>query len=62
MTTADYGYLRLRRADYAKIDIERWAEFVREQKERWSDVFIYFKHEEAGMGPKFAKQMIEIVT
>jgi uncharacterized protein YecE (DUF72 family) len=57
VVTADYGYLRLRRADYAKIDIERWTEFVREQKEKWSDAFVYFKHEEAGMGPKFAKQM-----
>src|SRR5437763_5302894 len=30
--TANYGYLRLRREDYRKIDIERWAGFVREQK------------------------------
>ena len=62
ITTADYGYLRLRRADYTKIDIERWTEFVREQKERWSDAFVYFKHEEAGAGPKFAKQMIELLA
>jgi uncharacterized protein YecE (DUF72 family) len=59
--TADYGYLRLRREDYAKIDVERWAAFVREQKERWSDVYIYFKHEEAGIGPKLAKQLKEIL-
>jgi uncharacterized protein YecE (DUF72 family) len=62
ITTADYGYLRLRRADYTKIDIERWTEFVREQKEKWSDAFVYFKHEEAGAGPKFAKQMIELLA
>jgi uncharacterized protein YecE (DUF72 family) len=59
--TTDWGYLRLRREDYAKIDIERWAEFAREQKERWSDVFIYFKHEEAGIGPELAKQMMELL-
>ena len=62
VTTADYGYLRLRREDYARTDIERWAEFVREQSGRWSDIFIYFKHEEAGIGPKLAKQMIEILA
>ena len=59
--TADWGYLRLRREDYGKIDIERWVEFVREQKERWSDAYIYFKHEEAGIGPKLAKQMMELL-
>jgi uncharacterized protein YecE (DUF72 family) len=62
VVTADYGYLRLRRADYTKIDIERWAEFVREQNDRWKDAFIYFKHEEAGAGPKFAKQMMEMLS
>jgi uncharacterized protein YecE (DUF72 family) len=62
VTTADYGYLRLRREDYARTDIERWAEFVREQSERWSDVFMYFKHEEAGIGPKLAKQIMEILA
>ena len=62
VATADYGYLRLRREDYAKTDVERWSEFAREQTGRWSDVFIYFKHEEAGIGPKLAKQMIEILA
>lgn len=60
--TADWGYLRLRREDYGKIDIERWAEFVREQKEHWSDAFIYFKHEEAGIGPKLGKEMQELLA
>ncbi len=57
--TADYGYLRLRREDYERIDIERWAKFVEEQEENWRDVFVYFKHEESGIGPKLATQMIE---
>jgi len=59
--TADYGYLRLRCEDYEKIDIERWAKFVRQQNNRWSDAFVYFKHEEAGIGPKLAKQMMELL-
>ena len=61
VATSDWGYVRLRREDYAKIDIERWGNFVREQKERWSDAYIYFKHEEAGIGPKLAKQMMELL-
>jgi uncharacterized protein YecE (DUF72 family) len=59
--TADYGYLRLRREDYQKIDIERWAQFVSEQKSNWQDAFVYFKHEESGIGPKLAQQMMQLV-
>ncbi len=60
VSTANWGYLRLRREDYSKIDIERWVEFVRAQH-GWDDVFIYFKHEEAGIGPKLAAQMMELL-
>ena len=61
MATADYGYLRLRREDYGKIDIERWANFVREHSKDWKDVFVYFKHEESGIGPKLAAEMVKIL-
>jgi uncharacterized protein YecE (DUF72 family) len=60
VSTGDYGYLRLRREDYRKIDVEQWVDFVRTQA-GWNDVFIYFKHEEAGIGPKLARQMIEML-
>jgi uncharacterized protein YecE (DUF72 family) len=60
--TADYGYLRLRREDYMKADVEQWAEFVREQKSNWQEAFVYFKHEESGIGPKLARQMIELLS
>jgi uncharacterized protein YecE (DUF72 family) len=59
--TADYGYLRLRREDYATEDVVRWTNFVREHSERWTDAFVYFKHEEAGIGPKLARQMIDLL-
>jgi uncharacterized protein YecE (DUF72 family) len=61
-TTADYGYLRLRREDYAKADIEWWADFIREQRANWTDAFVYFKHEESGIGPKLAQQMMELLA
>lgn len=59
--TADYGYLRLRREDYKKTDIEHWVKFVREQESNWRNAFVYFKHEESGIGPKLAKQMTEML-
>ena len=59
--TANYGYLRLRREDYQRIDVERWAKFVREQEPDWQHVFVYFKHEESGIGPKLAQQMMQLL-
>lgn len=56
--TADFGYFRLRREDYTGKDIARWAGVVAEQRARQEDIYVYFKHEEAGVGPKFAKQFL----
>ncbi len=61
VATADYGYLRLRREDYQAADVARWAETITAQKANWSDAFIYFKHEESGIGPKLATQLAELL-
>ena len=60
--TANWGYLRLRREDYTKNNVESWADFVREQDSNWKDAFIYFKHEESGIWPKLARQMTELLA
>lgn len=57
VATADFGYFRLRREDYTRAKIQRWAGWIGEQSARWSEAFIYFKHEERAVGPKFARQM-----
>jgi len=57
IATADFGYLRLRREDYTPAQVKRWAGFIVEQRSKWSDACIYFKHEERAVGPEFAKQM-----
>ncbi len=57
--TANFGYLRLRREDYGSEDITRWSETLRSHASKWSDAFVYFKHEEQGMGPKLATKLIE---
>jgi len=55
IATTDFGYLRLRREDYSSRTLARWAEFVRSQA-GWREAFVYFKHEETGVGPKFAQR------
>jgi uncharacterized protein YecE (DUF72 family) len=62
VATADYGYLRLRREDYQAADVARWAETINTQKDVWSDAFVYFKHEESGIGPKLATQLMGLLS
>ena len=60
IVTANFGYLRLRREDYTADDVSRWAGVVQKHEADWSDAFVYFKHEESGIGPKLAAQMLEL--
>jgi uncharacterized protein YecE (DUF72 family) len=59
VATADWGYLRLRRAEYTDEDLRDWARRVQEQD--WRDVFVFFKHEEEGRGPALAKRFGECI-
>lgn len=57
--TADYAYFRLRDEGYVPADIGRWADVIRERTSGCRDVYVYFKHEEEGKGPEFARMLIE---
>jgi uncharacterized protein YecE (DUF72 family) len=50
--TASWGYMRLRRAEYAAAELEAWA--ARVQRQAWSEAYVFFKHEDEGKGPRFA--------
>ncbi|MEM6274819.1 MAG: DUF72 domain-containing protein [Myxococcota bacterium] len=54
--TADFGYLRLRREDYASKDLARWRERI--ESAGWSKAFVFFKHEDEALGPTFAKSFL----
>ena len=56
--TADYAYFRLRDEGYQQADIERWAGTIRELQ-GVGDAFVYFKHEEQGLGPDFARRLMD---
>ena len=57
--TADYAYFRLRDEGYTPQDIARWADTIRDKTSGCRDVFVYFKHEEAGKGPEFARILLD---
>jgi uncharacterized protein YecE (DUF72 family) len=58
VSTADWGYLRLRRPDYGNVELKAWGERVGQQK--WRDAFVFFKHEDEGKGPAMAKRFVEL--
>ncbi len=59
--TADFGYFRLRDEGYTADDLRQWAGRLRQQHTRRRDIFVYFKHEEAGKGPEFARQLMRLL-
>lgn len=60
VATASWGYLRLRKVDYAPGEVEGWAERVRGRA--WSEAWVFFKHEDEGTGPRLATRFLEAVA
>jgi uncharacterized protein YecE (DUF72 family) len=58
ITTASWGYLRLRRAAYTAADLSRWLEIILSQN--WEKAFVFFKHEEEAKGPEMAIRFREL--
>jgi uncharacterized protein YecE (DUF72 family) len=59
VSTAPWGYLRLRRLDYTDADLSQWMEGIVSQK--WKKAFVFFKHdEEAKKGPEMAIRFRQI--
>jgi uncharacterized protein YecE (DUF72 family) len=61
IVTADFGYFRLRDEGYQKNDMERWAAKVKDLGQGWNDAFVFFKHEESGVGAKLALQFAQLI-
>jgi uncharacterized protein YecE (DUF72 family) len=59
VATASYGYFRLRDEGYVDADLDRWADVIRLHQAQWTDTFVYFKHEEEGKGPEFARRLMK---
>jgi uncharacterized protein YecE (DUF72 family) len=60
--TAPYGYLRLRDEGYGPDDLVKWARTVVDQAAHWNETWVFFKHEEEGKGPEFAKAFVDALT
>ena len=56
--TATWGYVRLRRSEYSRADLLNWKERILSQQ--WDHAYIFFKHEDEGIGPRLAGEFLEL--
>ncbi len=59
VNTGSWGYMRLRKPDYSKAALENWAARIANQE--WERAYVFFKHEDAGAGPRMAEKFLEMV-
>ena len=59
VATATWGYVRLRRSEYSRADLSNWKERILSQQ--WDHAYIFFKHEDEGIGPKLAAEFLKLV-
>jgi len=59
VSTAPFGYLRLRRPGYEPKDLAAWAERILGQG--WEAAFVFFKHEEGARGVAFAQALASLL-
>jgi uncharacterized protein YecE (DUF72 family) len=58
VATAPLAYLRLRRKDYDDAALERWL--ARLGAGAWERAYVYFKHEDEGVGPRLAARFLAL--
>lgn len=56
--TANWGYIRLRRAQYSAADLMTWKSRILSQP--WDHAYVFFKHEDEGIGPKLAAEFLDL--
>ena len=61
MAWRPFGYLRLRRAAYSDAELAEWAKRIGAALAGGADLWCYFKHEDAGAGPRMARRLGELV-
>jgi uncharacterized protein YecE (DUF72 family) len=57
-----FAFLRLRRTTYREDELRAWAERLRPILDAGRDAYVYFKHEEHGDAPTFARRLGELLA
>lgn len=56
--TASWGYVRLRRFEYTDDELAVWKRRI--EATSWTDAYVFFKHEDEGKGPVFARRFLAL--
>lgn len=56
--TSDWGYVRLWDDNYTDPRLREWVQGILAQK--WSEAYVIFMHEDAGISPKMAARFVEL--
>lgn len=56
--TANFAYLRLRKDEYEDAELRDWATWIDDRLAEGTDVYAYLKHDEAGVSPEYALQLL----
>ena len=59
ISTAGWGYLRLRRSEYSDADLGQWADRILAQA--WERAFVFFKHEGDAAGADLAVRFQKLI-
>jgi uncharacterized protein YecE (DUF72 family) len=60
LVTAPFAYVRLRLEEYTKKQLGTWRARFDEWTSQGLDVYAYCKHEDAGKGAKYARQILQM--
>jgi uncharacterized protein YecE (DUF72 family) len=62
LTVGPVVYLRLRRAEYDDDSLAGWAERLAKQRADGRDGYVFFKHDDRGAGPFYARRLAALVA
>ena len=58
IVTADFVYARLRRPSYSAKELAAWKQRCQAWQRQGLDVYLFFKHEDAGQAPAYARRLL----
>ncbi len=53
-----FSYIRLRRSRYTRAELEAWVDRLEKITAGGRDAWVFFKHDEAGDGPRYARRVM----
>jgi uncharacterized protein YecE (DUF72 family) len=59
---AAFSYVRLREPPYSNGQLRRWAERLAPPLEQGKRLYVYFKHEDEPLAPKYAGRLLELLS